>query len=142
MGRCQAHLLPPAGGGLMMTISADLRIERLADLLLASSVVMFTLPFAVLVCLAIKLDSSGPIFSRQLQLAADGRSFYRLKFRTTFHDPNPASSRLIWNGEARRTRVGAFLWLTRIQDFPQLINMLRGEMTLIGSAAPRPDLLD
>ena len=70
---------------------------------------------------------------RPRRLAGGGRCFYMLRFRTLMHDPERASGRLLCDWPARETRVGRFLRYTRIEDLPQLINVLRGEMTLIGA---------
>lgn len=93
------------------------------------------------VCLAIKLDSSGPVFYRQPRLGADGRRFFVLKFCTTMHDPDRAS-RPIRDRGAHETRVGPFLRYTRIEDLPQLVNVLRGEVRLIGTGGERPMFTD
>ena len=104
---------------------ADRRGGRVADLVLASTLVLFTLPVAALVCLAIKLESSGPVFSRELLLRADGRPFQALKFRTRLHLSD------VLYGEPAPTRVGQLLNWTRIDDLPQLINVLRGDIAIL-----------
>jgi len=104
---------------------------RIVDPVIASALIVFTFPLMVCVCLAIKLDSAGPVFCRHPRRAPDGRLFLMLKFRTAVHDPE-RPSRPIWDPGARETRLGRFLRYSRIEDLPQLINVLRGEMTLIG----------
>ena len=91
---------------------------RIVDPVIASALIVFTFPLMVCVCLAIKLDSAGPVFCRHPRRAPDGRLFLMLKFRTAVHD--------------RESRLGRFLRYSRIEDLPQLINVLQGEMTLIG----------
>jgi lipopolysaccharide/colanic/teichoic acid biosynthesis glycosyltransferase len=91
------------------------RLKRAADVALALALVLFTLPLGVLVGLAIKLHSSGPMFSRQPRLGRNGRRYSIVRFRTP------------------ETTVGEFLRYTRLEDLPQLVNVLRGEMTLIGA---------
>jgi lipopolysaccharide/colanic/teichoic acid biosynthesis glycosyltransferase len=115
------------------------RLARLGDMLVACILIALTLPLLAFVAVAIKFDSSGPVFCRQRRLDRDGRCFYLLRFRTVMHDPERASGGLIWDGPAPETRVGQFLRYTRIEDLPQLINALRGEMTLIG-AEGRPSI--
>ena len=90
------------------------RLTRAADLALAAGLLLLTLPLCGFVCLALKLDSPGPIFSQQPRLNAGPRC-WALRFRTP-----------------ERT-LGEFLRYTRIEDLPLLINVLRGEMTLMGS---------
>jgi lipopolysaccharide/colanic/teichoic acid biosynthesis glycosyltransferase len=104
---------------------------RVGDLLIAAALVVLTFPLMVFVCLAIKLETSGPAFYRQPRLARNGPHFHALRFRTTAHDPERAS-RPIWDRGARETRVGTFLEYTGIEDLPQLVNVLRGEMALLG----------
>jgi putative colanic acid biosysnthesis UDP-glucose lipid carrier transferase len=118
-----------------------LLLARVADLLIAFVLIVFAMPLMAFLCLAIKLDSPGPIFHRQPRLRRDGRRFFVFKFRTTVHDPD-GTSRPVWNWRARGTRVGRFLCYTRIEDLPQLVNVLRGEMTLIGTGAERSFFAD
>ena len=94
---------------------------------------VFAGPLIGFIALAIKLDSSGPIFCRKPRIGLNGRRFFVFSFRTTIYDPERASGWLIWDWRARETRVGRFLCYTRIEDLPQLINVLRGEITLIGA---------
>ena len=117
------------------------RLARAGDLVIASTLAVLTFPLVVFVCLAIKLDSAGPAFQRQLRLARNGRRFFVLKFRTTVYDPEQAS-RLIWDRDGPETSVGQFLRYTRIEDLPQLINVLRGEMSIIDRDARSLSFLD
>ena len=108
------------------------RLTWLRDILIAAALIAITLPLVAFVALAIKLDSAGPVFSRNPRLGRDGRYFFALKFRTTVHDPGQASWPVwYWDRAARETRVGQLLRYTRIDDVPQLINVLRGEMKLL-----------
>jgi lipopolysaccharide/colanic/teichoic acid biosynthesis glycosyltransferase len=100
------------------------RLKRAADVALALALVLFTLPLGVFVGLAIKLHSSGPMFSRQPRLGRNGRRYSIVRFRTP------------------ETTVGEFLRYTRLEDLPQLVNVLRGEMTLIGTGAERSIFAD
>ena len=90
------------------------RLKRAADFALAAALLLFTLPLCGFVCLALKLDSPGPIFSPRPGPNA-GLRCWALRFRTP------------------ETTLGEFLRYTRIEDLPLLINVLRGEMTLMGS---------
>ena len=121
---------------------ANRKTQRVADVLLAVALILFTVPLAVLVCLAIKLESSGPAFSRRLLLGADGRPFRALKFRTTLHHADAGSPRLAWRPDAPQKRVGRFLGYTRIEDLPQLINIVRGDMGILDRSRRLPDFLD
>ena len=110
-------------------------MRRLGDLLIAFILIAFSLPLMSIVALAVKLNSPGPIFSRQERLGLGGRRIKILKFRTTLCQ---SPDRRIGLYDAQVTRVGWFLRCTRIDDLPQLINVLRGELTLIGAGKNRP----
>jgi lipopolysaccharide/colanic/teichoic acid biosynthesis glycosyltransferase len=128
-------VIPPTEASWIASTIIDrpLRERRVrgADLLLASALILFTLPLAALVGVAIKLDSAGPIFSRELRRGRDARPYSLLKFRTTISSGTSVSGS-IWQGGEQVARVGVFLRYTRIEELPQLLNVLRGEMTLIG----------
>ena len=115
---------------------ADVALEqmrRFADLLIAGALLISVSPLMLAVVLAIRWEGPGPILGRQRCIAPGGRRFEMLKFRTIV--PDPERTMPIW---ARKpTRIGEFLRYTRIESLPQLINVLRGEMSLVG---PRPAL--
>lgn len=108
--------------------------KRLIDYVLAAVLLAVLLvPFA-LIALVIRLDSPGPAFFRQARLGRNGRPFTIVKFRTFHHRPNGGGDAETGNGEI--TRAGGVLRRTRLDEMPQLVNVLRGEMSLIG---PRPE---
>jgi lipopolysaccharide/colanic/teichoic acid biosynthesis glycosyltransferase len=111
---------------------------RLGDVALACAGIAVTLPLMAIVALAIKLDSPGPVFSREKRLLV-GRVAMVLKFRTVPHHPQSHQSA---RGEPIFTRVGRLLHYTRIDVLPQLVNVLRGDMALIGGGRTRPDFID
>lgn len=111
-------------------------MKRIGDLLIAFILIAFTLPLMSIVVLAIKLDSPGPVFSRQERLGLGGRRVKILKFRTIVCKPQDPGR--IGVSDAHLTRVGWFLRCTRADDLPQLMNVLRGEVTLIGAGQNRP----
>jgi len=94
-------------------------------------------PLMILVSLIIKLESRGPVFERYSCIGRGGHRFQILKFRTLRHDPEHRSPI-----RERQTQVGNFLQWTRIQDLPQLFNVLRGEMSLIDREGRSPSFLD
>ena len=96
------------------------------------------LPLMLIVALAIMLESAGPVLDRQTCIGRGGRRFQMLKFRTIVHDPE--HTRPVWAG--RPTQIGHFLRYTRIEALPQLINVLRGEMSLIDPDERSPSFLD
>jgi lipopolysaccharide/colanic/teichoic acid biosynthesis glycosyltransferase len=115
-------------------------LSRVGDLLIAVAVIVFTLPLMAFVALAIRLDSKGPVFSWQPRLGRDGRRFFAIKFRTTEYDPG-RHSRVMWDRGARETRIGSALHYTRFDDLPTLLNVLAGDLQIIGNErAESPDL--
>lgn len=127
---------------------ANLALKRLIDVGLVLLSAPFLLPVALLIALAIRLDSGGPILFRQRRVGKDGQLFTCYKFRTMVPDAEARKAELHALNEAdgplfkmrddpRVTRVGRFLRRRSLDELPQLVNVLRGEMSLIG---PRPAL--
>ena len=111
--------------------------KRLFDLLLSSlGLAVLALPLA-LVALAIKLDSPGPVFYRQVRVGLRGREFRIHKVRTMAHDPGDRGPQLTVGLDARITRVGAFLRRTKLDELAQLFDVFEGTMSLVG---PRPEV--
>ena len=114
------------------------QMRRLGDIVIACLLLAITSPLMLVVALAIKLEGVGPFLDRQNCIGCSGRRFQALKFRTTVHDPKLATP--TW--AQRTTQVGEFLRYTRIEDLPQLINVLRGEMSIIDRDARSVSFLD
>jgi lipopolysaccharide/colanic/teichoic acid biosynthesis glycosyltransferase len=93
-----------------------------------------------IVAIAIKCESPGPVFERRQCVGIGGRRFDALSFRTTLHAVKNAE--LAWHRAPQMTRVGPYLLYTRIDDLPQLFNVLRGEVSIIDSVAYSPSFLD
>ena len=113
-------------------------MKRLRDLVIASLFLALTLPLMLTIALVIKLESTGPVLERRECIGRGGRRFQMLKFRTAMHDPRHAAP--AW--ARRTTQIGQFLRYTRIEDLPQLINVLRGEMSIIDQNGGSPSFLD
>ena len=115
----------------------SLVLKNLEDRLLASILLMLFLPLFAVIALMIKLDSPGPVLFRQKRYGFNNNRITVFKFRTMHHRPRdderivPQATR----NDARITRVGAFLRRTSLDELPQLLNVLKGEMSLVG---PRP----
>ena len=115
------------------------KVKRLWDLIVSIVALPLLLPFLVLVGLIIRLDSRGPILFRQERMGYRGQPFVMIKFRTMAHArevDDLRSEAITRDGDDRVTRVGRFLRRYRIDELPQVINILRGEMSWIG---PRPE---
>jgi lipopolysaccharide/colanic/teichoic acid biosynthesis glycosyltransferase len=142
----------PSGTGRVRE-RASLTLKRAMDSILASVVLVVLAPALLLIALAVRLDSPGPALFRQLRLGRHGREFRMLKFRSMAADASPELHRqyiaeladgepaasdgalLKLTADPRVTRLGAFLRRTSIDELPQLLNVLTGQMSLVG---PRP----
>src|SRR5579863_8694198 len=131
--------------GLMVTtFDADgehplpyIAFKRCTDLLLASLLMLLTLPMWLVAAAMVKLTSRGPIFFRQQRTGQSGRPFLMLKFRSMYADVpkyerSPESTK-----DKRITPAGRFLRKTSLDELPQLVNVLLGDMSLVG---PRPEM--
>ncbi|PRY13329.1 putative colanic acid biosynthesis UDP-glucose lipid carrier transferase [Pontibacter ummariensis] len=113
-------------------------VKRSFDIVFSLLVTVFLLSwFIPLMALIIKLDSPGPVFFKQLRSGKDNRPFYCLKFRSMSVNSD-SDSRQASKGDARITRVGAFIRKTSIDELPQFLNVLMGDMSVVG---PRPHML-
>ena len=124
-------------------IKATCRLDRVAkraeDLLLASVGLVLISPLLLMVVLAIKLDSRGPVLFKQKRLGFNNNTIVVYKFRTMVHRPEPETDvPQAVRGDVRVTRLGRLLRRSSIDELPQLFNVLRGEMSLVG---PRPHAL-
>ena len=112
-------------------------LKRALDLLAAAAGLLLLAPAFLLIALAIKLDSPGPVFFRQERVGLRGRPFRIFKFRTMTVGPATGGIEVTVAGDARITRVGAALRRTKLDELAQLIDVLRGTMSLVG---PRPEV--
>nr|WP_234832037.1 sugar transferase [Sphingobium yanoikuyae] len=118
---------------------ADRARKRLLDIALTVPLVIALLPLLLLVAIAIKIDSTGPVFFRQQRIGRGNRLFRIYKFRSMRTDCGDAlGSRSTGRSDDRVTRIGRFIRSTSIDELPQLFNVLLGEMSLVG---PRPHAL-
>ena len=117
--------------------------KRLSDIIISFAVVALTLPLMLLTALLIVLDSPGPMFFRQERVGLHGRTFMLLKFRSMATDAEFGRGP-VWaaKNDPRVTRVGRFIRRTRIDELPQLVNVLRGDMSFVGPRPERPHFVD
>jgi Undecaprenyl-phosphate glucose phosphotransferase len=119
--------------------ATDRVIKRTFDFVAAYALLLFLLPVFALTALAIKLDSHGPVFFVQVRKGFNQRRFSMLKFRTMLVQDEDAGFMQTRKGDPRITRVGKWLRRWNIDEFPQLLNVLRGDMSLVG---PRPHAVE
>lgn len=116
--------------------------KRCVDILLSVFGLLLTAPFFPLIALAIKLDSRGPLFFKQVRVGSGEKPFLLYKFRSMCQ--NAERNGAVWaaKNDTRITRVGKFLRNSRIDEIPQLYNVLRGEMSFIGPRPERPEFVE
>lgn len=112
-------------------------MKRLFDAIISSLGLLLLGPVFLIVALMIKLDSRGPVFFKQARIGREFRSFFIYKFRTMIADAASRGGTLTVGSDPRITRVGAVLRTTKIDEIPQLINILKGDMSFVG---PRPEV--
>lgn len=117
--------------------------KRVFDIAVGVPLLFVTLPLQILVALLILLTSGRPIFYRQERMGLDGQTFELLKFRTMSVDAERTGGP-VWarKDDPRRTRIGAILRRTSIDELPQLLNVIRGEMSLVGPRPERPVFIE
>ncbi len=136
----------PIAGGRRFYVST---VKRVVDVVLATLGLCATLPLWFLIAVAIKLDSPGPILFIQERVGLGGRPFRFIKFRSMTADAESRRAELAHRNEVdgpvfkirndpRSTRIGRWLRRTSLDELPQLINVLSGEMTLVGPRPPLP----
>lgn len=113
-------------------------IKEISDRILAFLMLLISLPFFPFIALGIKMESKGPIFFKQERMGRNGKPFTMIKFRTMREEGNDFSP--TEEGDGRITKFGAFLRSTRIDEIPQVLNILKGEMSFIGPRPERPEI--
>lgn len=117
--------------------AGDDLLRRALDVVASAAGLIVLLPFTLLTALAVAVDSPGPVLFRQRRVGLDGREFEILKFRTMRVDAEAVGGQLTVGTDPRVTRVGRFLRASKFDEIPQLFNVLRGDMSLVG---PRPEV--
>lgn len=118
----------------------QLRIKRFFDVLLASLILILSSPLLLISAALIKLESRGPLFYRQIRTGLNGKNFEIIKFRSMRADAEKSTgAKWASANDSRVTAVGKFIRLTRIDEIPQVWNVLKGEMSFIGPRPERPE---
>ncbi|MCU6708782.1 sugar transferase [Paenibacillus sp. J5C_2022] len=113
-------------------------VKFIVDILLSFVAIVVLSPIMMIIALLIKFDSKGPVFFKQKRVGKNKKHFYILKFRTMRTDaPKDTPTHMLQNPTAFITRLGQFLRKSSLDELPQIINILKGEMSIIG---PRPAL--
>ena len=115
----------------------SLFFKRVFDIVLSLVMLILLLPLFLILAIAIKLDSPGPVFYRQIRVTQYNRKFYIYKFRTMVRNADKGSQVTV-NGDVRVTRIGHFLRKFRLDEISQLLNVIRGDMTFVGT---RPEVI-
>ncbi|HEX5928455.1 MAG TPA: sugar transferase [Solirubrobacterales bacterium] len=113
-------------------------MPRIVDILIATLALLLFSPFLLAAAIAIKIGSRGPVFYRQRRVGRDGHGFEMLKLRTMVEGSDPVGyGTVVTRDDPRVTRAGRFLRRTSLDEVPNLVNVLRGEMAIVG---PRPTI--
>ena len=115
----------------------SLTIKRIFDIIFSLLLLILLLPVLVLLAIAIKIDSKGPVFYRQERITKNGKSFRIFKFRTMVQNADKIGSLVTVGNDSRITRIGKVIRKIRLDELPQLINILKGEMSFVGT---RPEV--
>ncbi len=117
--------------------------KRTVDILGSLLFLLVFLPFVPIICIAIVIDSGFPILYRQVRMGRGGTHYNMLKFRTMVQNAEPdGQPRWAKENDTRATRVGALLRKTHLDEIPQFFNVLRGEMSIVGPRAERPEMVN
>jgi Undecaprenyl-phosphate glucose phosphotransferase len=119
-----------------------LTLKRFADILGSSCFLLVVSPLMMLTAILIKLDSPGPVFFVQERMGMDAKPFKMLKFRSMRVDAEAQGPGWTTRDDPRRTRVGTFIRKTSLDEFPQFINVLMGDMSVVGPRAEQPTYVE
>ena len=124
-------------------LSFDQRLfKRIFDLLFALVFIILMSPFMLVISLAIKINDGGDIFYKQKRLTIGGREFFVYKFRSMIQNAEKDGPQLATSADKRVTAVGKILRKTRLDEIPQLFNILKGDMSVVGPRPERPELTE
>ncbi len=117
--------------------AVSLVIKRIFDIIVGLLLTVIALPFMLIIAVWIKLDSKGTVFFRQRRVTTYGRVFHIYKFRTMVSDAEKLGSQVTVSNDSRVTGAGKFLRKCRLDELPQLFNVLKGDMSFVGT---RPEV--
>ena len=117
--------------------TGSLLLKRIFDVAVSFVMLLLLSPFFLILAIAIKIDSQGPVFYKQVRVTQYGREFRIFKFRTMVNNADRIGSLVTVGNDARITKVGSFIRACRLDEISQLINVLLGDMTFVGT---RPEV--
>ena len=121
-----------------MFLTGDARLRRIFGISCSASFLIVAAPLLLIIALLVRLDSTGPVLFRQRRLGREGRPFTMLKFRSMYcAAPGVVPIARANDRDPRVTRVGRVIRSLKLDELPQLLNVLKGEMSILG---PRPEL--
>ena len=115
----------------------SLAIKRIFDIIVSLILLIILFPIMLILAILIKIDSKGPVFYRQERITTNGKTFRIFKFRTMVQNADKIGTLVTIGNDSRITRVGKAIRKFRLDEFPQLINVLKGEMSFVGT---RPEV--
>lgn len=122
--------------------SLDRALKRMFDIVISLSLLLLTLPTLAVIAIAIVFEDFGPVFYRQERVSLGGKTFKIIKFRTMRVDAEILGAQWASRNDPRVTRIGRILRRTRIDEIPQLLNVLIGQMSMVGPRPERPVFVD
>jgi exopolysaccharide biosynthesis polyprenyl glycosylphosphotransferase len=143
-GQIDLNLLPHSdfgGAAIRAAVEGAGMGKRLLDVCAALALLVFFAPMLLLTAIAIKLDSPGPILYRQRRIGLGGDVFHIYKFRSMVADAERDGAKWACANDCRITRVGRVIRKTRIDEIPQALNILKGEMSFVGPRPERPEFV-
>ena len=117
---------------------ASLFLKRCMDVVLSATLLVMLMPILLALAIAVRLDSPGPALFRQVRVTQYGRQFRIFKFRTMVNHADKMGTQVTASGDTRITRLGAVMRQYRLDELPQLINILLGDMSFVGT---RPEVV-
>ncbi|MED3892305.1 sugar transferase [Peribacillus frigoritolerans] len=117
---------------------ATLMLKRIFDIVVSLIILIVLLPVFLILCIAIKVDSKGPIMFRQIRVTQYGREFKIFKFRTMVNNAERIGTQVTVKNDSRVTKVGKVLRKSRLDEIPQLLNIFYGDMSFVGT---RPEVV-
>lgn len=122
--------------------SAGLAVKRILDIVLSVLLFVVLFPFMVIIGFLVGFTSKGGVFFCQERVTAYGRRFKIIKFRTMVKDAPARGSQVTTSGDSRVTKIGKYLRKVRLDELPQLVNIIKGDMSIVGTRPEVPDYVN